>query len=567
MKTNIYGYLNQLYKVADQQIRPISGRGSGSLNLDPMSDIFPKLASSMPEVLQIVPAEVIKYINEWKEDSSTGNIDARKLAAILDNPTKQLTAKDEILFKPFRWFPVGGKQNIVMAYQENSYTLIGSLDAFFGTLVEQHTLHRNLDNKYKEMLRESYSNEELTGLLSWDLKTKRGSEGWIYPMSPLKTYYEESMDYFLGDSKFRIAEPEIISNDPTQPAYTHLHIGSSTGGCPLLDAWINLRFSPADGDLFRAYVCSIFDVSNHSRQALWLTDNGQTGKTTVLNAISEALGRQAVATISSNDLNSAFVGSLVYGKRLLIVGDNKNPKLIQSGVIHNILGGDVMNVEFKGQTSFPSPMHCRMLIASNILPDIDTSAAHEKSRVLILQLVENKKLTREQTLSFIQGGNEAQLTTQIADEIDAFVDKYQDLYNSICPSHGNLLLSPEADERMYGSITTEEIVMFEYIIDKFLVFGEEQHMTKALLQSVFKATYPGEKSHFAYANFRKRMSQEFSIQERFLTKEETDTPVKTRMLVGVGVNCESLLNVSKILDAPIVGDWLRKQDEGDSTYV
>lgn len=558
----INDYLTERYKVVHGSIRPISGAGSNSANLNPRGNLAPQLMSSIPELGDLTLNTIVEHIESWKTQASEPSRSPRVDAQLM-NPYNEMTSNDRKMFSCFRWFLKQGKQHIVMlGRSKNTYIMLDPTTKLFPNIGNFPKRRASIIQTYRDILIHAYSNALYTKLLVWDMATTRNGEGTLtYPKYSPDEYYEKTKDYFLGDMSFRIEEPSIISEDEEEPAYLHVP-NIIEGTCEKLDKWVDLRFKTEDEkNIFRAYICSIFDPANESRQALWLWDMGQTGKTTILNAVAQALGNDVTATVGKHDMKSNFIGSIVYGKRLIIVGDNKNPNLIQEGIIHNALGGDRINIEFKGVTAFSTRIICRMLIGANCKPDIDASVAHEKSRVLVMELVGNENLTDEQKAGFIYGGNESKLIDDLASEVLPFVHKYQNIYKDLAPTHGNLVLDADVEENMYDTITTEETVNFDYIMEKYFTVTNDisDSTPRAIMQNIVLKVYPsGRANNFVVSNFKKHLKTAFDLKE---SRPRIDGARKPPAWYGVKVNIEALGDVRGIADHPILGSWLLEQEE------
>src|SRR4029077_5671011 len=73
------------------------------------------------------------------------------------------------------------------------------------------------------------------------------------------------------------------------------------------------------------------------------------------------------------------------GKKLVVVGDNKNPSIIMSQQLKELLGDDPVVVNPKYQALYPALMECRLIIFSNYPPNI-SSEVHNQSRTLWIKL-------------------------------------------------------------------------------------------------------------------------------------------------------------------------------------
>lgn len=113
--------------------------------------------------------------------------------------------------------------------------------------------------------------------------------------------------------------------------------------------------------------------------------NGDTGKSIFLNTLIALLGQENTSNIQIQDLAKPFATSAIYGKRANIVGDQKATVLQDSSIFKQFTGGDLLNIEFKGKTSFSYQHNGGLLFACNTLPYIsDDKGTHIYDRLHII---------------------------------------------------------------------------------------------------------------------------------------------------------------------------------------
>lgn len=113
--------------------------------------------------------------------------------------------------------------------------------------------------------------------------------------------------------------------------------------------------------------------------------NGDTGKSVFLNILIALLGQENTSNIQIQDLAKPFATSGIYGKRVNIVGDQKATVLQDSSIFKQFTGGDLLNIEFKGKTSFSYQHNGGLLFACNTLPYIsDDKGTHIYDRLHII---------------------------------------------------------------------------------------------------------------------------------------------------------------------------------------
>ena len=116
--------------------------------------------------------------------------------------------------------------------------------------------------------------------------------------------------------------------------------------------------------------------------------SSNTGKSVLLNIISGMIGEKNTINIPMQKLNDRFSMGDVYGKRLIIVGDQESGSMNNVAMFKQLTGGDSIRVEQKGRTSFEYHFKGGLLMACNDLPQIkDDKGDHLFERMHIIPLV------------------------------------------------------------------------------------------------------------------------------------------------------------------------------------
>jgi hypothetical protein len=439
-------------------------------------------------------------------------------------------------------------------------------DNVFTVLASCKSAYRNVSEQYLKYVTEAYKAKEYAGLLVWDMNTKSAAKGSIpkYPKYSLAEYLKKTMEYLLGSVDYMIEHPKIITNDPTAPCFVYIDNDkrdNEVGNFEEWTNWINWRFyTDYDRDIFKAYMYSIFDSENTARQALGLLDNGQTGKTTIINALVTMMKSGAVSMNDQGGADSQFFGSAVYGKRLLTSPDNKNTSLIRKGIVHQILGGDNIPIEFKNKSSFMGKVHCKMIIASNYKPEIDTTQVHEKSRVLLLKLRPNKDIKDQKIVQMFTHGTPSHVIEgKLVDQLPAFIASCKEAYLKLCPSRNNIILSQEEDEDMFESITTPDTERYEYILNNYFDQDEDAVIGKAVMQNIFSILYGRGNTSFKYSDFKKHLESEVPF---YSEGRGIDSSGKRASVIrGIKLNVEKAGGVAAMIEDPTIMQYISEIKE------
>ena len=133
---------------------------------------------------------------------------------------------------------------------------------------------------------------------------------------------------------------------------------------------------------------SNIDISSLKKCFILYSTKGNTGKSVLLNIISGMIGEKNTINIPMQKLNDRFSMGDVYGKRLIIVGDQESGSMNNVAMFKQLTGGDSIRVEQKGRTSFEYHFKGGLLMACNDLPQIkDDKGDHLFERMHIIPLV------------------------------------------------------------------------------------------------------------------------------------------------------------------------------------
>ena len=181
--------------------------------------------------------------------------------------------------------------------------------------------------------------------------------------------------------------------DAGEPALVTLHL--EEGPTPAWDEFLDRLDDP---QAFLAWVWML-TLPTATRQVLWLQGDGHDGKSVVSTVLREELGGAAVA-LTDEDIEHAprWVGGNVYGRRLVVMDDTKNARMLQRGLIHRLTGSGSMTCERKMEPSFSYTANVAILATSNFSPEVSRGAA-DKTRILPLT-VRNRSIVPDSGWAF-----------------------------------------------------------------------------------------------------------------------------------------------------------------------
>lgn len=269
----------------------------------------------------------------------------------------------------------------------------------------------------------------------------------------------ESVEILWGKNELYIDPPKSISNDPTEPCFNYIDLEGKAkeaeGG--ETEAWGRFlkKMTPEEGDVFKAFIWSIFDARNHGRQILYLYDDGYSGKSAVMKAIQEALGKRLCGALQKDSLSDKHGFAKVWDKRLVTIGDNKNKHLHQSEKMKMLTGSDMADVDRKNRDAFSWMMNAKVMVASNDPLEVNLRERNERTRVLpikinftIAQMIEeniiamdddgNPKFDKYGEPIFVGDGTD--WPSRLRDQFWAFMASCRPAYESLCPRHTDIIM-------------------------------------------------------------------------------------------------------------------------------
>ena len=298
--------------------------------------------------------------------------------------------------------------------------------------------------------------------------------------------------------KMLFAEPAIISWDENEFAFKKFNPSFlQPGPMPAWDSFLTRLDFP---DVFCAFVWSIFEPEDSGRQACWIQGFGNEGKSTVIRAITEIFGKHCTAAISHRSYTERFFFSEVYGKRLAVYSDSKNPRLISESRIHSLLGGDYVNVEAKGDKGFIGKVYSKLLIGSNLSPETDPSKTSERTRVLYLEV----KGLGDIKIDYLY-------ENKLVAEAAFFLHYCKQKYAELCPSKVTIIEPAEMKLKFDSFCESKESSAVDNYLNDELEFSSKARVKPVELFAHFRnflaASYMAEKVGYSYTDLKNKLKR------------------------------------------------------------
>jgi hypothetical protein len=372
-------------------------------------------------------------------------------------------------------------QSIVDRWREKEFTTQAEFVAHLGAHVPHSMLKRLSIKLMVETVTKNVTVDGNTVTREYNVPLAARLMQQFSEVGPLEFLVKFS-DVVSAMPEMQAPMPRIYSNDPKVPALRFIDLDTicEEGPCPTWDKYME-RYPEDERDAFMAFTWSIFDAKNDGRQSLYIFDRkGFSGKTAVLNCIADELGTSMCTSLQKDSLNNQFSLAKVWDKRLVTIGDNKNPRLMMSEKMHMMTGHDFAEIEMKGRNSFHARLETRIIASGNIPLEIHPDARHETSRVIMVTPVMTDEMLKE-FCEVDKDGNlrrrpdgepvfrgDREFKNRLKSEFHRFLRKCREVYSRMCPSGTEIIIS----DRMYEELLSHSPIDTYSVADFFDTYFE-----------------------------------------------------------------------------------------------
>ena len=306
----------------------------------------------------------------------------------------------------------------------------------------------------------------------------------------VRKYIEFSLEALMCRPERRIDTIKPISNEAEEPCYRYIPLEMEYTDFPNWCEWLSSSVADIDKvSVFMSWIGSTMYADNKSKQTLYLHGLGSEAKSKVANALIEYFG-EAAASVNKHSMSNQFGLSKLENKRLVVIGDNKNNKIISSEWVHNLTGGDAVDIEKKNKDSYSSKLFGKLLILSNIAPEIKIDEKNQTSRLIYMRLKpRSEDYLEDRGLGYFDEEGKFQFTGDsnfedvLKEEMQGFLAACMSIYNTKCPNHSEIPLAPVLDEELMGMCSDSQTAgMMDFIEDHFLQMSGSFISTKDLTE-------------------------------------------------------------------------------------
>jgi hypothetical protein len=278
---------------------------------------------------------------------------------------------------------------------------------------------------------------------------------------------------------FCVMDPELLKEGP-------------------FDAWTEFTSRLDFPDVFMAFVWSIFDPKNNGRQALWIKGEGQDGKSSVVDALSSFMGNEAVAAMKKEDSNDKFFAGAFENKRLAVHGECSNSNLLSTSIIKSLVSGEYVGIEHKHQRKYTNRIYCKLIIMSNIYPEINTDDRSELSRLLFVNVLRPPN-----------NMGDPNFFERLRSQIPAFLVECRKKYDELCPTRSNIIVPPDMLENILSTCISRDTDLVENFIEHRIRFGQDYFTIAQDLNNAFQVyaskNWRSDRDSFTVSRLKKQL--------------------------------------------------------------
>ena len=312
------------------------------------------------------------------------------------------------------------------------------------------------------------------------IRLAAGPQGVAGRMTP-PAYISYTTPALLRNRAREIPKISSVSNDPDEPTLCYLRKDYEKGACPTWISWMNNFENPkVQAPIFMAWIGSILDAENTGKQSVYIHSFGNNGNSKVCNALASVLGGAFTAIDGSKSMGNQFWAAKLEGRRLVAIADNKNPKIYMTGWVHNLTGGDSVEVERKGRDSHTSRLFGKLLVFGNIAPEINTDEDNQKSRIIYIPV---RRLSNEEKAHMgnyvkredgsFQMVGDSEFPKKLEAEVEAFLALCSIYYKKLAPNRSDILLPAEYEDDTCGRLQDAESLNLDTCFGENFEFSPE----------------------------------------------------------------------------------------------
>ena len=279
--------------------------------------------------------------------------------------------------------------------------------------------------------------------------------------------------YNIKTKKLERHRPDVLSTIQLECEYDPNAIHR-----PVFERYINDLCSDRDGNIdeekkaivqeYAGIILSSVRVHRTKVALVLYSLLGNTGKTQLLNLLSELLGGDKTANIPIQNMNEAskFALGEIVGKRMISIGDQTSSEIKDSAVFKQLTGGDEVKVEQKGKQPYSYRFPGGIIIACNNLPTFsDDKGGHLFQRLCVIPCINVIE----------EGRRDSMLLDKMLEERNAIFNWFlAGLHRLI--DNGYKLTKSKACEMAMNEYRTKMDTVYRYLSETHIITGDKNDM-------------------------------------------------------------------------------------------
>lgn len=195
---------------------------------------------------------------------------------------------------------------------------------------------------------------------------------------------------------------------------------------------------------------------------------GNTGKTKYVKMIERVIGKENISTKPIQDLSNRFGTGSLYGKKCIVIDDQKATNIEDGSVFKAITGDGLIEVELKGKEPFSFEFKGGITFTCNEMPYVkDDKGSHMFERFLIIPC--NNVIPKEK--------RDKQLMKKLEQEIEGIsLWALEGLKRLI--SNGFNLTEGEASKKANEDYRANNDTLFRFIAENCIITGDKKDRVK-----------------------------------------------------------------------------------------
>jgi len=370
----------------------------------------------------------------------------------------------------------------------------------------------------------------------------------------IQKYWDKfAFEVWKLDNRFKLEKmPVTLSSDPEEPTFKYIDLSGLVEYEPeTYERWSYFMHMVPDclKDAAMAGIYAVFVPENTGRQSMWWYDRGFTGKSSMFNALGRALsnpGRLGYGAVSTQGFQSPHSIAQIFDRRLWVCGDCSNPHFLSHDIVRKATGGDPVDVNPKNEKHFTATINMKLMVGSNLVPQINIYNTHETSRIIYIPLMppEDSQLLRycfpdkkDSTKPMRDAFGKPVFIKEDMDDVlykqlIPFLFECKKAYDKVCMNRKTIYLNKEAIGLIKRDCVSQEQSDFEHIAEKNFMYGRFFACNKSEIHDTFMRNLPPmvdkKQAPFLWAKFFEHLKIKFGIKEDRYTVEEMNKLYPTK---------------------------------------